>query len=98
MRDVLAVVGGLTVGIAVISLVLLLARIALRRLRRTWFAAKTCSRNVARLIARHEDRYVRVVQLGSRVSLLVDLSVVSPAQCDCPRRLEVAASMKAGAR
>ena len=96
MTTVLAVVGALTVSAIVIWLASIPVRLLAARLRRTWFASKTCSRNVARIMARHEDRHVRVLQLGKRVSMLVDLDKATDAECDCPRRLEVADWIKNG--
>lgn len=37
---------------------------------------KTCSRRLSRLLAQHEERWVRVLQLGRRVTLLVDVGPV----------------------
>ena len=47
-------------------------------------------------MARHEDRHLRVLQLGKRVSMFVDLDKATDAECDCPRRLEVADWIKKG--
>lgn len=96
MTAALEVIGGLTLGLLAIWLLTLAWRLLMTRLRRTWFAGKTCSRNIARIMARHEDRHVRVIQLGKRVSMLVDLNKATEAQCDCPRRIEVADWVKEG--
>lgn len=43
---------------------------------------KTCSRRLSRLLAKHEERWVRVLQLGRRVTVLVDAGPVGePTAC-----------------
>lgn len=50
--------------------------------RKPPFWGKTCSRRIAALMSRHEDRWVRVLQISQRVTILVDLeSVGEPTEC-----------------
>lgn len=96
MTTALAIVGALTVSAIAIWLASIPVRLLAARLRRTWFTVRTCSRTFARIMARHEDRHVRVIQLGKRVSMLVDLGKATDAECRCTRRLEVADWIKEG--
>lgn len=44
--------------------------------------SRACSRRLARLMRRHEDRWLRVLQLGTRVTVLVDVGPVGkPVEC-----------------
>lgn len=49
---------------------------------RNFFWGRACSRRVGRLMSKHEERWLRVLQLGSRVTLLVDMGPVGePVEC-----------------
>lgn len=46
------------------------------------FWAKTCSRQLGRVLTKHEERWIRVLQLGQRVTVLVDVGPVGePTTC-----------------
>lgn len=48
-----------------------------------FFWGRTCSGLLVRMMKRHEDRWVRVLQLGTRVTVLVDVGPVGePVKCE----------------
>ena len=47
------------------------------------FSVRTCSRRIGKAMARHEEGWLRVLQLGSRVTVIVDRGPVGePMECE----------------